>query len=198
MISLVFIPLLCSYFFYKNDVFTVYCSFSFSFIEDSVFVEKNIPNIRKYKDFNFNNSELSEQNKLRELQVSLRKLKKDIDTINGIKIHFGKKANYAVFVEVLDILTVEDMPIYCPYRNDIWVLVPPKPKPNKYRKILPLMTCGYYEANKEYWFEMERKAEREKKYFLFKKYWILFLAYFGIVILNIFALIKFNKRKRIH
>ncbi len=194
MISLVCIPLLCVYFFYKNDVFTVYCSFSFSFIEASVFVEKDIPNIRKYKDFSFDNSELSEQNKLKELQVSLRKLKKDIDTINGIKIHFGKKANYAVFVEVLDILTVEDMPIYCPYRNDIWVLVPPKPKPNKNRKIIPLMTCGYYEANKEYWLEMERKAEREKQYFLFKKYWILFFGYFGIVILNIFTLIKFNKR----
>ena len=196
MISLVLIPLLCLYFFYKNDVFTVYCSFNFSFIEESVFVNKNIHNIRKYKDFNFNNSELIEQSKLNELKVSLRKLKKDNDTINGIKIHFGKSTNYAVFIEVLDILTIEEMPIYCPYRNDIWVLVLPKPKFSKYNKITPLKICGYYEANKEYWLEMDRKAEREKQYYLFKKYWILFLGYFGIVLLNIFALIKFNKSKQ--
>jgi len=58
MISSVFIPLLCLWFLCKNDSFTIYSSFSLSLIEESVFVEKNIPNIRKYKDFNFNNSEL--------------------------------------------------------------------------------------------------------------------------------------------
>jgi hypothetical protein len=198
MISLVCIPLLCFYFFYKNDSFKVYASFDFRFVPDSVFLKKEIPNLRKYKEFSFNNSELLEHNKFKDLEVSLRKLKKENDTINGIKIHFGKSTNYAVFIKVLDILTIAEMPIYCPYRNDIWVLVQAKPKPSKYKKIIPLFTCGNYEANKEYYLEMEQKAEREKQYFLFKKYWILFLGYFGIVVLNIFALIKFSKRKIIH
>ena len=197
MISLVLIPLLCLWFFYKNDSITVYASFDFGFIPDSVFLKKEIPNLRKYKEFSFNNSELLEHKKLRELKVSLRKLKKDNDTINGIKIHFGKNANYAIFFETLEILTIEGMPIYYPYRNDIWVLVNPKPKPSKYKKNILLMNCGYYEANKDYWLKMEQEAEREKQYFLFKKYWVLFLGYFGIVVLNIYALIKFYKRKAI-
>lgn len=201
MISLVFIPLLCLYFFYKNDSFKVYSLFSFGFIEESVFVKKNIPNIRKYKEFNFNNSELIEQNKLSELQVSLRKLKKNNDTINGFKIHFGEKANYAVFFEVLEILTIEDMPIYLPYKNDIWVIIPPARKPSKQNVEILHTICGGVIISKEEELKMEEEIERREFQLMItniKKYWILFFGYFGIVLLNVFALIKFNRRKIIY
>jgi len=198
MISLVLIPLLCLSYFYKNDVFKEFRCFQvIGFVEKDKFInEYKIPALRKYKKLIFNNSEVLEESKLNKLQVELRQLKKDNDTINGIKIHFGKRTNYAVFVRVLDLFAIEDIPTYFIYKDDIWVFVPPKLKPSKY-KIIPLMTCGYYEANKEYWLKMEQKAEWKKQYSLFKQQWTLFLGYFGIVLLDIYALIKFNKNQKV-
>lgn len=76
-----------------------------------------------------------------------------------------------------------------------FVLMLPKPKIDKnVREITPL-TCGYWEANKEY--ILKKRKERQFQYVvtLYKKYWYLFLGYLGIAFLNIFALVKFNKTK---
>ncbi|WP_269227410.1 hypothetical protein [Flavobacterium eburneipallidum] len=174
------------------------------YVEESVFIENNVPNIRKYRNFNFNNSEIIEHNKLNQLQVSLRKLKLENDTINGIKIHFGNKANYAVFVKVLDIITIESMPVYCPYKNDIWVFVPAPKKPvavQNNTQPVQMYECVSGRMSKED--ELRFEAEKEKREFelkidVIKKHWMLYLGYFGIVLLNIFTLIKFNRSKTIH
>lgn len=201
MISLVFIPLLCLCYFYKNDSFKVYCGINYSLPsnDDKFFQEikskYGYPRHRNYREFSFNDSDELEKNKLLKLQFSLRELIKINDTINGIKIHFGEKTNYAVFISVIDILYIEDVPTWQPDQNDIYVSVGAKSiKKNNF--ICPGVI--YPDVYIEHLEEIERKIVCEKEYqriiFLFKKYWILFLGYFGIVILNIFTLIKFNKR----
>jgi hypothetical protein len=85
------------------------------------------------------------------------------------------------------------MPTWQPDKNDIYVSVGPK----RIKK-LKYFICGTQESSRinslKY---QELEKEKSNLIFLnsfFKQRWILFLAYFGIVTLNIFALIKFNKR----
>lgn len=205
MISLVFIPLLCLYYFYKNDVFKEFRCFQvIGFVEKDKFInEYKIPTLRKYKELNFNNSLVFENGILNKLQADLRQLKKKNDTINGIKIHFGKKTDYAVFVKVLDLFAIEDIPTYFIYKDDIWVLVPPTRKLNVGKinnKPIQMYICISGRMSKEDKLRQKEQIEREKfqlRVSFFKKHWMLFLAYFGIVLLNIFALIKFNKNQKV-
>jgi hypothetical protein len=192
MISLVFIPLVCLYFFYKNDSFKVYGALEF-YLPDDGMCGSPYPVSRKYKVFSFNNTEELEKNKLEKLQFSLRELKKGNDIINGIKIHFGEKTNYAIFIKVVDILYIEDMPTWQPDEDNIYVSIGPK----RIKK-LKYFICGTPEASRINSLKYE-ELEKEKSNLIFmnsffKKQWILFLGYFGIVVLNIFALIKFSKR----
>jgi hypothetical protein len=148
MISLVLLPLLCLFYFYDNESFKEYGALNMNF-PDNEMMEKGRKDfdftvLRKYKEFSFNNSEVLERKKLKEMQLSVRILKKSNDTINGVKIHFEKKTTYAVFIRVIDILGVEEnMPFYMNYKNDIWVLMPnkyKKPKVNKEEN--HRMNCG--------------------------------------------------------
>lgn len=190
MISLVFIPLLCLYYFYKNDSFKVYGALEY-YLPDDGMCGGQYPVFRKYKVFSFDSAEELEKNKLEKMQLSLRELKEENDIINGIKIHFGEKTNYAIFIKVIDILYIEDMPTWQPDEDNIYVSIGPK-------RIKKYFICGTQEASRinslKY---QELEKEKSNLIFLnsfFKQQWILFLAYFGIVILNIFAFFKFNKR----
>ncbi|TPG37829.1 hypothetical protein [Flavobacterium pectinovorum] len=194
MISLVFIPLFCFYHFYKTDAFKVYRSVDLSF-PDSIQKKGFLAIKRNYQLFYLNRSEDSEKKELNELQLALRKIKQKNDTINGIQIHLGNKMQYEVYVRVLDILAIEQMPFFIQNDNDFLVLIMPKPKSrNHFREIVPFQ-CGYWEANKDFFLEEERKRQFEYYLSLYKKNWVLLLAYFGLVFLNIFALVKFNKSR---
>jgi hypothetical protein len=196
MISFVFIPLLCLYFFYKNDSFKVYGGLNVDLVPDKENFEKyKIPTLRKYRVFNFNGSESTEKQKLNELKFFLRKLVVEKDTIIGIRTHFGPKTHFGVFVNVIDILNIEKAPTFAPYKDDIYVLASSNTikSSNKHR-----MNCGTAEATRINSLKYQ-ELEKEKSNLIFmnsffKQQWILFLGYFGIVLLNIFALIKFNKR----
>jgi hypothetical protein len=196
MISLIFIPLLSLVYFYKTDSFTVFGLLDISFADDKSFQEYKIPILRKYKEFDFNGSKSTEKKNLNELQLFLRKLVKKSDTINGAKVHFGAKTDYDVFVNVIDILNVENVPTWAPYKDDIYILVGSKPKKSK---IMNQWVCGTIEATRKNTMrlqeiEMENKNRQFQISFL-KNQWILLLGYFGIVLLNIFALVKFNKNR---
>lgn len=195
IISLVFIPLLCLYSWYKKDVFKSEGCIDIYFPEKS-FTESNLESIkRNYQVFNFNSSEILESKDLKNLQAVLRKMNRENDTINGVQIHLGNKMAYEVYVRILDILAIEQMPTYQQYNNDFFVLMLPKPKADKNLREITPITCGYWEANKE--FILKERKEKQFQYVLalYKKYWYLFLAYLGIVVLNIFTLVKFNKTK---
>ena len=195
MISLVLIPFFCFCHFYKTDAFKDERSIDIFFPSDSI-VEKQLSlHKRIYHDFNFNDSEEAENKKLQSLQYFLRKLYRENDTINGVKIHLGNKMTYDVYIRILDILIIEKMPNYVQYKNDFFVLMLPKPKPNKnVLKIIPI-SCGYYEANKEFWIQQEQDRQFAYILSLYKKYWILFLGYFFLVLINAFTLVKLNKNR---
>jgi len=193
MISLVLIPLFCLYHFFKVDAFMVYGSLNLMVPDKEEFEKYKIADLRKYKRFNFNDVKLKELDKIKELRFFVRDIVKKYDTINGAKIHFGSKTDYDTFVNVINLVAEEKVPTWALFGNDIYVLTSPKPKPNKnnYRVI----TCGYYEANKDFWLKEDKERERAYNLSLYKKSWLIFLGYLGIVLLNIFALVKFNKNK---
>lgn len=195
MISLIFIPLFCFYHFYKIDAFKVEKSMNIYIPLDSIVEKQLSQHTRVYKEFSFNNSEITESKKLHNLQYVLRKLYRENDTINGVKIHLGNKMNYEVYIRILDILTIEKIYTYVQYKNDFFVLIFPKRKPNKNLPKLILFECGYAEANKMYFLEQEKERQFQYNLALYKKYGFLFLGYFGILLLNIFALVKFNKNQ---
>lgn len=144
------------------------------------------PRPRNYIEFIFNKPEHLEINQLEKLQFSLRQLNKKNDTINGIKVHFGKKTDYGVFVRVIDILGIENMPTWQPIQDDIYISVGPKKiNQNKF-------TCPgtlYDDSYLKHLQEINEEKEFKLKVLLFKQNWILFLGYFGIFLLNIFALV---------
>lgn len=195
IISLFFIPVFCLVFWYKAGVFKKESCIDIAFSGESLTKRNLLPFKRNYQFFNFNNTEKVELENLKKLQIVLRELNRENDTVNGVQIHLGNKVAYEVYVRILDILAIEQMSNYEQYNNDFFVLMLPKPKIDKnVREITPL-TCGLWEANKEC--ILKERKERQFQYVvtLYKKYWYLFLGYLGIVLLNIFALVKFNKTK---
>ncbi len=197
MISLVFIPLFCLYHFHKVDAFKVEGMMSFYIPTDSVMIENFLALKRNYRIVCFNNSLDLERKKINELELALRKLRKENDTVNGIKIHLGKKLKYEMYVRILEILQVEDMPYYLQDKDDFLVMMMPKPK-LKNKPELPIFVCGYeplYRSEEELLKE-ERKRQIEYLITFFKKNWILFTGYLGLVGVNILTLVKFNKSQK--
>lgn len=195
IISLVFIPLLCLYYFYKVDAFKVYNYLEF-FVPNKEGIEKyKVEDLRKYTIFKFEDTRLKEEQKLKELSFFVHDLVKKYDTINGAKIHFGSKTEYDTFVSVVSIMSEENVPTWVLSEDNIYVLASPKPKPNRDRGFV----CGngkYSEINTLRMAEESRKKELQVFQISFlKQQWIIFLGYFGLVLLNIFTLVKFNKTK---
>ena len=195
IISLVFIPLLCLYYFYKVDAFKVYNYLEF-FLPNKEEIEKyKVEDLRNYTVFKFEDNKLKEEQKLKELSLFVHNLIKKYDTINGAKIHFGSKTDYDSFVSVISIMSEENVPTWVLSEDNIYVLASPKPKPNRYRGFV----CGngqFSEMNTLRMAEENRKKElRVFQVSFLKQQWIIFLGYLGLVFLNIFTLVKFNKTK---
>ena len=200
MISLIFIPLLCLVYFYRTDSFTVYGSLDYVLLNEKSFFEYKVSSLRRYKKFDLNGSKSKEQKNLNELQLFLRNLVKEKDTINGAKVHFGSKTSYDVLVSVIDILNVEKVPTWGPYKDDIYILGSlNKPKIDKNKITKTRMNCGTSELMIQENLRKQENLRVEEKFqfqiLFFKRQRILFLGYFGIVLINIFALVKFNKNK---
>ena len=189
MISLVLIPFFCFYHFYKTDAFKVEGCLAISVSTKEEFQNYKIKSLRKYKNFSFKQDKSEE---LKELRFFVRDIVKKYDTINGAKIHFDSKTDYNTFISVINVISEEKVPLWAHYKDDIYVLSSPKPTN---LKTIEYSTCGYYEANKSYFLEMERERQFQYIVSLYKKYRIIFLGYFGILLLNIFVLVKFNKNQ---
>ncbi|WP_394774168.1 hypothetical protein [Flavobacterium sp.] len=195
IISLIFIRLLCLYYFYKVDAFKVYSSLEF-FLPNKDELEKyKVEDLRKYKIFKFEDNKLKEEQELKELRFFVHDLVKKYDTINGAKIHFGSKTDYDTFVSVISIMSDENVPTWALFKDNMYVLANAKPRPKKDRGFV----CGngkYSEINTLRMQEENRKKELHIFQISFlKQQWIIFLGYLGIVVLNIFASVKFNKTR---
>ncbi|SNR65058.1 hypothetical protein [Flavobacterium sp. ov086] len=201
MISLVFIPLFCFYHFYKVDAFKVYSGIELGLPYEDVFEKYKFSTLREYKVFEFNGSELDGTKDLNQMKLYLRMLRTNKDTINGVKIHFGSQTYYETFIRTIDIIAEEEAPTWIINNNDIYILG----SSNTFKKVKDTieyhtMDCGTGElmAKQRRW-ELENKREEEEKAFqisFFQNKWkILSLGYLGLVFLNIFALVKFNKSR---
>lgn len=200
MISLIFLPLFCFYHFYKVDAFKIYGGMKLDLPYKDLFHEYKISTLRKYKVFDFD-GKMSEKNKLEEMAFYLKDLKVRRDTVNGIQIHFGPKANYQTFISSIEILTVEDAPTWVINDNDIFVIGSSNtPKKRKNSAVTNTMNCGTMEVMRQnaYWDHKAKKEEEEHNFRIsfFKEKWkLIFLGYVGLVFLNIFLLVKFNKNQ---
>lgn len=193
MISLVFIPLIFLVYF-SNYFFPITNGLEINFKNQESFITNKIKGLREYKVFTFNQSMDCNKNSLNKLRFSLRKMKNSFDTVNGIRVHLGEKLSYEVFVEIIDMLYTENISTWMLYNNDIWVFILP-PFKNEVlikEKITKYCGCVYVEE-----WEKEKKEEEDRGVIdSYKKNWIVFPAYLGIVLINIFSLVKFNKNQK--
>ena len=203
IISLLFIPLFSLLYFYSKNSFVEYGSIDIEFLDYKSFKEikakYGFPIPRKYEEFVFNSQEKLQINKFKKLKFSLQKIKKDNDTVKGIKIHLGKHCDYGSYIRLLNILSETEMPTWIHYEDDIWVLIGNKKKKQK-SKNYERMNCGTQDfINREKAMLLEIEKENQKKEFLntfYKSKWIILVGYIGIIILNIFTLIKLNKKRK--
>lgn len=195
MISLIVIPLLCFYHFYKVDAFTMYGALDLMIPNKDEFEKYKIADLRKYQVFEFNDVKVKELERIKELRFFVRDIVKKYDTINGAKIHFGPKTDYDTFVNVITIMTEEEVPTWALFSDNMYAVAHAKRKVKKDHRFF----CGTSKYSKENTIRMgEENRKKELNVFLFsflKQQWIVFLGYLGIVFLNIFALVKFNKNR---
>jgi hypothetical protein len=239
MISLVVLPILFLWFLYFSNSFKEYSCIELGLADKKSYYEIlnefDFPNLRNYKIFVFNNTLEKEKNNLINFQKSLKIQNKFKDTINGIKLQFGKKMTYEVYIRILDILQSEKTPTYIEYQNYLWILNgnQRKEKANQREKEHIIVNCGtsfytHLETLKIEAEEKEKANQREKEHIIvncgtsfythletlkieaeekekeknelllsfYKKVWFLYLAYLGIIILNIFVLLKFNRNRK--
>lgn len=76
---------------------------------------------RNYYSFNLTGNEEVDKRTLITAQNKIRNLHLSNDTLNGVHFHFHKSAKYWVYIKVLDIFLQENVKIFLPFRNDIWV-----------------------------------------------------------------------------
>ena len=201
MISLILIPLFCFYHFYKVDAFKVYGGIELGMPYENDFEKYKVPTLRKYKLFNFKASESDGNKQLNEMKLYLKKLVVNKDTVNGIKIHLGKKTYYETFIRIIDIITEENAPTWIINDNDIYILG----SSNTYKEVKDnhkhyTMNCGTGDImeKQRLWLEENEKKEENRnfQFSFFKQKWILLsLGYFILILLNIYALVKLNKNQ---
>lgn len=168
---------------------------------------------RKFDEFSLNGTLKTDKDELIRFQNLLRERNRIKDTVGGIKLYFGKQMNYEVFIRALDILAIEGTPTYGMFDENEMLVINAKPselKLDRERRERDAKArgevihyneppCGNpeYEARQRA-LERENRQRMEMKNFresYFNNHRYLFLAYFGIVLLNIYMLIKFNKNR---
>ncbi|MGC4041736.1 MAG: hypothetical protein QM710_13355 [Flavobacterium sp.] len=216
MISLLLIPSFCLWHFYTQKAFNVERAMDLG-LPDKAMVEEYeayFPKIfkRHYDEFTFNGSLETDKKELSRFQNLLKQRNAIKDTVGGIRLRFGAKMQYDVFIRILDVLTLEDTPTYGIFYNDMLVMnaAPSDLKYYKQKQEAEAKEKGVsYTTNeppcgnpaieaeqRKIARENEQRTEKEnfRKSF-FNRHWYLFLIYFGIVLLNISMLIKFNKNR---
>lgn len=201
MISLVVLPLLCFNFFRKNKSLVqyqgvnLYVASSITGIKsDSLSYNPREGYLPKRNYFVYEMDGNKDVQKLSRANSRILSLMKSKDSINGVTINFGKKATYATFVDVLDQLTAIGVPNYVVFGNSIFVyLIPEKKKYNEVKAPLNILKCGFGEANKAYFAQLE--SERQHHIFIqnIKRFWMVPIAFLGLVLLNVFVFFKRNR-----
>ena len=152
----------------------------------------------KRVNFNFtlNGNQQRDKLELKKARASIKKMLTTKDSIHAVKIFLGKKATYQQFVDVIDCFAIDKVPSYL--INDNYLYAVYFPPDRKYKKVE--FNCSGGLGNDVFVdYDYLAKLEKEKqKAFLIqsiKRFWQVPLALFGIMLLNIYMLIKFNKNR---
>lgn len=198
MISLIVLPLTCLWFINSRGYLKEYKAMNY-YIDESYCNKKIKESPKSYLRnnllFEFNSSIDNERLKLVKLENELRKLNKSNDSINGLRLHFGKKTSYELFIRVLDILAIEKAETYYQIKDDLFVLGNIK-RPSTNVNNIKGFECGYAYANREFFAEKARKEQLQMLIKLLLQNKIVLMAYLGIIFLNILTLLNFQKNKR--
>lgn len=86
------------------------------------------PPKRIYEDIHLSGNPASDAIKLAYLQIRIREILQQNDSVRGIHIHLSESSKYGTFIKTLNILQIEAADIYMVEDNNIWFShVPPVP-----------------------------------------------------------------------
>ncbi len=94
---MVVLPIVCYWFIFSNGYLKEYKSINYAFDEaysNKIIKENPKLILRNNLVYKFNSSNENEKFKIDKFQLAIRKLHKSNDSINGLKVHFGKKMYY--------------------------------------------------------------------------------------------------------
>jgi hypothetical protein len=116
---------------------------------------------RNYVNIDLTGNEKEDKTKLDFIQLQMRDLLKNKDTVSGIHIVFGNQSKYLTLVETLNICLKEKARTYVLVGNDFWFYnYFPKPVIVKKVDIGPILSCGTGDAN--YLINL-KEAQKEKQ-----------------------------------
>ncbi|HTY57467.1 MAG TPA: hypothetical protein VMF59_01565 [Bacteroidota bacterium] len=107
-------------------------------------IHRNLPGLApggKWKQFNFVGRPGADSIMSAALDRAIRAHIATRDTVNGIRIHFERKARYGTFVGILDEINLAGLNHYAIVGPDIWVPCFPR-KTKSYPMLRPPFICG--------------------------------------------------------
>lgn len=136
---------------------------------------------RIYKQVTLNN-DINAENTFKYINQFVNEVIQTKDTINALKVHFGKNSTYKEFIHLLDIFAKRDAELYILDHNTIYFAGRDwDPKAEKLKidfDDLVIFTCGsgYYNEVNEQTFNIRKELNNIKSYFSQNK--IIYSAYF--------------------
>ena len=186
LISILLLPIFCIFYLKSINAFTNYGSLDL-YVWDGKMFKKETDKFIKSKNFetvNLTGNNKSDSEKLKYAQSQIHEIIKYADSINGIKFHFEKKAEYWSFVKAIEILNIEKAKVFIPYKNDIWFANPKTPK-----KAIKNFVCGT-----KYNCIYEQTQQQKSMYNVFieniKIYYLSMIAYLLMVIFTFTNIFK--------
>ncbi|RAV97898.1 hypothetical protein DQQ10_26450 [Pseudochryseolinea flava] len=93
---------------------------------------------------NFDSNNVDNKIKFDYSRLSVKKILKEYDTINGVHIHFENDAKYEMLVAVLSMLEQEGASHYIVEHRDIWIMNITRPEPENRRYTGMTGSCIVY------------------------------------------------------
>ena len=192
LISILLLPIFCILFLKNTDAFQEYRAIDLAMpdkiwekdnAEESQYINSYL-NSKKYSIVNLTGDKESDEVKLKIASENVKKIILTKDSINGIKFHFSKTAQYLSFIRVLDIMADNKVSFYFLRNNTMWFTnIQLRPFVNSKKQKMPeRMNCDTQYMNQKI---DEQKVENfDVKYdeVFFKKYFMPIIAYLLMVV----------------
>jgi len=187
LISIIVLPIFCVLFLKNNYDSKRQTAISLTTWSEDFFYDETmyILNNRKFKKVVFTGDLYLDEMKLKTSQKEIQSLISNYDTLNGIQFNFEANSHYKTYVNLLEILQLENARYYISYKNNIWFTNPTIPK-NAFNSV----NCGF---NPKPIDEYEQINTYELIKSFIEKYYYLGLIYFFLCYLGIRSSIKLFK-----